>query len=145
MHACFTSRTHLIIMPGSWYSMCWPFISYLCCRSYVLCSSNVGRHFSLCIPPVLHYCQCEWLILVLCTRWTHTAHWRKTARSVMPSDTPKDHSPTPTKTSAGLLQKYTVKSVTSAEFIEEHVNEMCCYVSVTALAVHTLAWVSVRC
>lgn len=51
MHAWFTSRTHLIIIPGSWYSVCRSF-SYLCCRSYVLCSSNVGRHFSLCCTIV---------------------------------------------------------------------------------------------
>lgn len=103
-------------------------ISYLC---YVLCSTNVGRHLSLCIPPMLHYCQCEWLILVLCTRWIHTAHWRKTAQSVCGDDalwhaqwslTYTNEAPSipnvrcsQAVTSAGLLHKYTVKSVKSAE------------------------------
>lgn len=136
MHfSLFKAWMNLIIVSGSWYSMWWlyntPFSFQICAISCVLCSTNVGRHFSLCIPPMLHYCQCEWLILDLCTRWTHTAHWRKTAQSVCGDDAlwHAQWSLTYTKeapsipnvrcsqavTSAVLLHKYTVKSVKSAE------------------------------
>ncbi len=87
---------------------------------------------SLSIPLMLHCCQCEWLILVLCTGWTHTAHWRNTARSVCGNDalwhtqrsltyTNEDPSlryslaVTPAGLSFEQLHKYIVKSVKSAE------------------------------